>query len=61
MFAAKNLVVFSTFHIKVQLFSFLLKTGKKKVYGRGPFLEREGRETVNTTFYRGTKIATLIL
>ena len=47
-------VVFSTFHIKVQLFCFLLKqffeNVKKKVYGQGA-LERVGRVTVNTTFF----------
>ena len=48
------LVFFSTFHIKVQLFCFLLKffeNVKKKVYGHG-VLERVGRVTVvNTTFF----------
>ena len=44
MFAAKNLVVFSTFHIKVQLFCFLLKQffeNMKKSLRSGDF--REGR------------------
>ena len=56
MFAAKNFlvfVVFSTFHIKVQLFCFLLKQffeNVKKVYGRG-VLEWVGLVTVNTTFF----------
>ena len=58
MFATKNLVVFSTFHIKVQLFCFLLKqffeNVKKKVYGWG-VLERVGRVTVNTTFFFSPK------
>ena len=62
MFAAKNLVVFfflfcfffSIFDIKEQHFCFLLKhffENVKKVYGRG-VLERVGRVTVNTTFFR---------
>ena len=47
-------VVFSTFHIKVQLFCFLLKQFfeivKKKSLRSGG-LERVGRVTVNTTFF----------
>ena len=46
-------VVFSTFHIKVQLFCFLLKRffeNVKKVYGRW-VIKRVGRVTVNTTLF----------
>ena len=56
MFAAKNLVVFSTFDIKVQLFCFLLKqcfeNVKKKSLRSGFFREGRSSSCKHNIFFR---------